>query len=386
MLRIALGIPLACLVATASLATAREEAPDLAGATTTATGLRYRIDRAGADGGAVPRLTDVVRIHYTAWLASGSRIDSTHDRERPLDFMVGAALVEGWNEALPLLREGGRMQVHVPSALAYGEEGSPPSIPANTDLLFDIELLRVFPGPGLPSCPTLDGKTESFESGLAWTLLLQDEAIAPVIPALVGPFYRYAAFTTSGRLLESSELTLTTVGPESPNHPFLDEIASVTTRGDTIAARVPAGAAFVLALPEGLAPGEETVWRLEHLAPPHAPVLDPSLLERSPTGLEVTIERPGKGEPLRIGDRVEIQYTGWLEDGTVFETTWGIRPAELQVGNLIAGLNEGLVLLREGARATFRIPWDLAYGRRGNATIPARATLVFTVEVLRILP
>ena len=85
-----------------------------------------------------------VRVHYTGWLLDGTKFDSSHDAGHPFVFTLGQGqVIPGWDEGLVGMKEGGKRQLRVPPALAYGEQGSPPTIPPDATLVFDIEMLNV---------------------------------------------------------------------------------------------------------------------------------------------------------------------------------------------------------------------------------------------------
>jgi peptidylprolyl isomerase len=85
-----------------------------------------------------------VRVHYTGWLLSGRKFDSSRDSGHPFVFQVGGhQVIPGWDEGIVGMKEGGRRQLRVPPELAYGNAGAPPEIPPNATLIFDIELLNV---------------------------------------------------------------------------------------------------------------------------------------------------------------------------------------------------------------------------------------------------
>jgi len=70
--------------------------------------------------------------------------DSSVKRLEPIRFPVGVgSVIDGWDEGLQLMRKGSKFQLLIPSYLGYGSEGAPPQIPADTDLIFDIEVLDV---------------------------------------------------------------------------------------------------------------------------------------------------------------------------------------------------------------------------------------------------
>lgn len=84
---------------------------------------------------------DLVRLDYTAYLADGTQVDSSHDRGQPLEVRLGEAPIAGWNEGLVGMRTNGVRRIQVPAALAYGAEGVPGLVPPNADMVFEIELL-----------------------------------------------------------------------------------------------------------------------------------------------------------------------------------------------------------------------------------------------------
>ncbi|MGI8898434.1 MAG: FKBP-type peptidyl-prolyl cis-trans isomerase [Pyrinomonadaceae bacterium] len=108
----------------------------------TASGLKY-IDM--VDGtGATPKKGQTLTVHYTGTLENGKKFDSSVDRGQPYEFRVGeGAVIKGWDEGLASMKVGGKRKLIIPPALGYGQRGSPPNIPPNSILLFDVELLGV---------------------------------------------------------------------------------------------------------------------------------------------------------------------------------------------------------------------------------------------------
>ncbi len=102
-------------------------------------GLQYKVIREGT--GKTPTVNDKVKTHYRGTLINGREFDSSYKRNKPAEFPV-KGVIKGWTEALQLMKEGGKWELYIPSNLAYGERGRP-SIPANSTLIFEIELLEV---------------------------------------------------------------------------------------------------------------------------------------------------------------------------------------------------------------------------------------------------
>ncbi len=112
------------------------------GVVTLKSGLQYKVLKAGT--GKQPKATDRVKVHYSGTLIDGTKFDSSYDRKVPATFGV-TQVIPGWTEALKLMKEGDKWQLVIPSALAYGPNGRPGTIPGNSVLLFDVELLEVLP-------------------------------------------------------------------------------------------------------------------------------------------------------------------------------------------------------------------------------------------------
>ena len=109
------------------------------GITTTASGLQYEVIKAGT--GAAPTAEDQVQVHYEVKMLDGTVFDSSIARGQPITFPL-AGVIAGWTEGLQLMKEGGKSRLFIPAKLAYGETGAS-SIPPNSVLVFDVELLKV---------------------------------------------------------------------------------------------------------------------------------------------------------------------------------------------------------------------------------------------------
>lgn len=105
------------------------------------------------------------------------------------------------------------------------------------------------------------------------------------------------------------------------------------------------------------------------------------------SGLQYVVVEEGTGKQPKATDTVRVHYEGRLINGTTFDSS--IKrgtPAEFPLNGVILGWTEGLQLMKEGAKYTFFIPYNLAYGEAGAAgAIPPCATLIFDVELIKVL-
>ncbi|UVO08003.1 FKBP-type peptidyl-prolyl cis-trans isomerase [Pectobacterium polonicum] len=105
----------------------------------TESGLLYQVEKEGS--GSAPKDSDTVVVNYKGTLVDGSEFDNSYKRGEPLSFRLDG-VIPGWTEGLKHVKKGGKINLAIPPALAYGENGVP-GIPANSTLVFDVELLDI---------------------------------------------------------------------------------------------------------------------------------------------------------------------------------------------------------------------------------------------------
>ena len=108
----------------------------------TKSGLKYVDKVIGA--GPQPKTGQTVKVHYTGWLTDGKKFDSSVDRGQPFEFVIGVGqVIKGWDEGVSTMKVGSKRKLIIPSNLGYGKTGAGNSIPPDSILVFDVELLGI---------------------------------------------------------------------------------------------------------------------------------------------------------------------------------------------------------------------------------------------------
>ncbi len=355
---------------------------------TTASGLKYSVLKPGT-GQAPPKPGDRVKVHYSGWLADGTLFDSSRQRGTPSEFGVGD-VIEGLNEALVMLSPGAQVKLTIPSELAYGVTGRPPKIPANTDLIYELELLAITAvGPEFIAFDEAGATTTA--SGLAWKTV--EEGAGPAIGLEGQAWLEYAMWDEAGKFYLSSTVSqapLIGVVGELP-YAVLREGVALLSEGQRVVIKAPPELAFGDRTGRGLPPpNSTTIWQLRLMSTFQAPAFElppDSELETTPFGVQYKILRLGSGQPGEGANEVLTHYAGWLTDGTPIDSSYDRgQPLQFRMDGVIAGWGDGMTEIYEGGKVLLVIPPDMGYGERGNPPIvPPNSTLVFVIELLRVL-
>ncbi len=103
-------------------------------------GIQYEVLKTGT--GLQPALSDSITAHYKGALLNGREFDSSFKRNQPFTARL-TQLIQGWQMAIPLMKEGSHWRLWIPSELAYGDRGAGADIPGGATLMFEVELLKV---------------------------------------------------------------------------------------------------------------------------------------------------------------------------------------------------------------------------------------------------
>lgn len=177
-------------------------------------GMAVAVEKQG-DGPAV-KAGDVVRVHYTGQLLDGKVFDSSVERGDPLEFPIGQGrVIRGWDEGIPMFNVGGKGTLFIPSELGYGARSIPGAIPANSVLVFDIEVIDAFDPAEKAKRDQAAGeaavkayveaqglKTQVTESGLHYVIDAQGSGVQAEAGKTV--FVHYTGRFTDGNVFDSS--------------------------------------------------------------------------------------------------------------------------------------------------------------------------------------
>jgi FKBP-type peptidyl-prolyl cis-trans isomerase FkpA len=112
--------------------------------TTTKTASGLTIEELEPGAGDEAKAGHKVSVHYTGWLTSGTKFDSSHDRKEAFSFSLGRGqVIRGWDEGVQGMKVGGKRKLTIPPELGYGARGAGGVIPPNATLVFEVQLLKV---------------------------------------------------------------------------------------------------------------------------------------------------------------------------------------------------------------------------------------------------
>ncbi len=359
----------------------------------TASGLEYTITTKG--NGKKPQVGDKVKVHYTGKLTNDTIFDSSLKTGQPFEFKLGAGqVIKGWDEAFLLLQVGDKAKLKLPADLAYGERAMGP-IPANSTLIFDVELIEVIEGVKPWVAKTKD--TIKTASGLQYMYFQKNEK-ADVIKKGDNVKVHYSGYFRDGKMFDSSV---------DRGQPFQLKVGmgQVIPGWDEGLLLLKKGEKAKLIIPYNLAYGEQgrapvipaksdLIFDIEivDVQKPVVPVpfnITGLTATKTASGLEYyVINKSANPTQAQAGKTVKVHYTGYLADGKTFDSSIERgEPIEFPLGQgyVIPGWEEGISLMHVGDKMRLVIPYYLAYGEQGRPPIiPEKADLTFDVELIEV--
>lgn len=345
--------------------------------------------------GAVAEMQDTVTLHYRGtFRESGEEFDSSYSRGAPYTLPL-RQFVPGFSQGVAGMKVGGKRRIEIPYALAYGERGSPPTIPPRSDLVFEVELVGV-EKPEPPKKPDLASEFEGEPQDLGDGLIVRDIAVGegengvkPNAKVFVHILGVHAAtgeqFASSREAGAPQQLDL---GEPRMLAGLARGIVGMKPTG-TRRIEVPAALGFgPQGMGEVLPPDSDLVFEVELLSMANPRELSTEWVreETRENGMIVRIVREGDAEadPIPAGGIAVLHTMGALEDGTVFDSTFdqgqqAVVPLEQSV---IEGWAMGVEGMKPGEVRQFVVPSELGFGEEGQPpVVPAGEALTFEVEL-----
>lgn len=341
-------------------------------------GLKKKLVKEG-EGWDTPSAGDEVEVHYTGTLVDGTQFDSSRERGTPFKFKLGQGqVIKGWDEGIKTMKKGENSVFTIPPELAYGESGSPPTIPPNATLQFDVELLS-----------WTSVKDICKDGGIFKKIIVEGEKWDNP-KDLDEVFVKYEARLENGTVVSKSDGVEFTVG-EGYFCPALAKAVKTMKKGEKVLLTVKPQYGFgengrTAAGDEGAVPPNATLeimlellsWKTVSDVMKDKKVMKKILKEGE------GYERPDDGTV------VQVKLIGKLEDGTIFvkkgheeEPPFEFKIDEEQV---IDGLDRAVKTMKKGEVALVTIQPEYAFGRSESqqdlATVPVNATVYYEVEMI----
>ncbi|KAI9382572.1 hypothetical protein POPTR_014G149400v4 [Populus trichocarpa] len=341
-------------------------------------GLKKKLVKEG-EGWDTPSAGDEVEVHYTGTLVDGTQFDSSRERGTPFKFKLGQGqVIKGWDEGIKTMKRGENAVFTIPPELAYGESGSPPTIPPNATLQFDVELLS-----------WTSVKDICKDGGIFKKIIVEGEKWDNP-KDLDEVFVKYEARLENGTVVSKSDGVEFTVG-EGYFCPALAKAVKTMKKGEKVLLTVKPQYGFgengrTAAGDEGAVPPNATLeimlellsWKTVSDVMKDKKVMKKILKEGE------GYERPDDGTV------VQVKLIGKLEDGTIFvkkgheeEPPFEFKIDEEQV---IDGLDRAVKTMKKGEVALVTIQPEYAFGRSESqqdlATVPVNATVYYEVEMI----
>lgn len=326
-------------------------------------------------GWATPETGDVVEVHYVGTLEDGTKFDSSRDRDEPFTFNLGKGnVIKGWDKGVATMKKGEKAVLTCAPDYAYGKAGSPPKIPADATLNFEVELLGwksvkdITKDGGVIKTTVKEGIDYDNPNDL-------DEVTVNYEARVKGAEKPFATaqgveFTVNeGHLCRAIPVAVKKMKKEEKAHLVVEPAYGFGETGQP--PDVPANAELEIDL-------EVVSWKKV------TQVTDDGLV------MKKTLQKGKAYDKPKEMATVTIRYTARLEDGTVFEERGEANELEFVTDEeqVIEGLDLAVMKMDKEEKAEITIGPTYAFGntdtKRDKAIVPAGSTVIYNVELVAL--
>ncbi len=387
--------PVEAPISTATLSSAAASLPQEEAGIVTKSGVRYIELKKGA--GPFPKKHDVVVLHYVGMTADGTVFDSSYARGEPIMYTLGEETTfDDWNEAIQLMQIGGKAKIIIPPELLLENKDLPENAIPDQPFIYEVKLVAISSQDAYADIKEADYTVT--DSGLKYYDFETGKGPEAKAGQLVS--VHYTAWREAGEVFDSTldrGRTFNFILGAGHVLPGLDEGVAGMKVGGYRQLFIPPALGFGK---QGYGllvdPTENIVYEVMLVdvqpPPPPSPDAPRKVAEEDYTvtksGLKYYDFKTGNGPEARKSQMAEIHYTGWLTDGTKFDSSLDYgNPMQIPVGvgGALPGLDEGILGMRVGGARQLIIPPDLAYGQAGvEGFIPPNATLIFEIELVDV--
>ncbi|XP_076888134.1 peptidyl-prolyl cis-trans isomerase FKBP62-like isoform X1 [Bidens hawaiensis] len=337
-------------------------------------GLKKKLIKEG-EGWDTPDNGDEVEVHYTGTLLDGTQFDSSRERGTPFKFTLGEGqVIKGWDQGIKTMKKGENALFTIPAELAYGESGSPPKIPPNATLQFDVQLLS-----------WLSVKDICKDGGIFKKIVNKGEKWENP-KDLDEVLVNYEVQLEDGTVIAKADGVEFTV-QDGHFCPALSKAVKTMKKGEKVILTVKPQYGF----------GE--TGKQELGVPPNATLQITLELVLWKSVTDVTKDRKVMKKILKEGEGyekpnegavVQVKLVGKLQDGTIF-TKKGYDETELfefktDEEQVIDGLDRAVVTMKKGEVAVLTIAPEYAFGsaesKQELAVVPPNSTVTYEIELV----
>ncbi|KAI4300926.1 hypothetical protein L6164_034252 [Bauhinia variegata] len=338
-------------------------------------GLRKRILRKGVSW-QTPFPGDEVQVHFKGRVENGASFESSYDKGTPFQFKVGhCEVIKGWDEGVATMKKGERAILRIPPKLAYGEQGSPPLVPPNSTLIFDVEMISWSSIRDLTGDGGIIKKTT--REGEGWASPRDSDEV----------LVKYEARIENGTLVSESDQGVEFNVSEGYLCPAMSIAVKTMRKGEE--------AELALQFSYGLTEISKKTTKIDGCLQANSKLSTIKIeLVSWRSVIDVTgdkkilkkIKKAGEGfDRPNEGSKVKVIYLTKLEDGTIIERKGTEEePFEFttQEGQVPEGIERAIMTMRKGEQALVTVSADYLSDRDGLKTISANEVLHYEVDLV----